>query len=596
MADNNGFIDPLDNIIKKTNEVYGIKPSDEPITIASAAVLSQPEPTVSKIAPPLEEDDDEYGTNDFQKEIEEEERQAELQKEAERQAILEERHANDKQLTKMPPRSLDPEFQESAITHQADHLAVVTGMIEQVKAKYHLHGGIPQDKLPIVQGDLMGIYYKTGDKITPAFEQTILKNWEHVDPSTGEKYVTENGETTPHATNTATPEKSDEPATINISVQPGQPVTVNIPEDVAHELTKTNVVNVHVREVSEEEMRAVTVIENPPSDANIIRPYESNLCDVPVTLPLSGYRCVIRPVNWFETIDLAAPSSNSKVDFQIQRWSIIYNHMKNISIGPFADFEDFLKKTKFADMSILEWAILTATADEEEPLDITCGNDKCRKRHTFKYRPRQIIHLNEERLPKNYREIYDAAPGEQAQKLFNQINTKRTRYKLPNSGIIIEINEPSAYEYITNKLPLMIEKYTEKRPDDPDMENFNEETLQGDPTLLNFSNKMACLMRISALSVPDPKNPNREYRFTNWDDIERQIDNINYLQDSMLIMKLVIDARESSEPADFYIADVKCPYCGRIDERIPITNITQNLLFRISRRLGDMEVNLIKLD
>jgi hypothetical protein len=64
----------------------------------------------------------------------------------------------------------------------------------------------------------------------------------------------------------------------------------------------------------------------------------------------------------------------------------------------------------------------------------------------------------------------------------------------------------------------------------------------------------------------------------------------------MLIMKLVIDARESSEPADFYIADVKCPYCGRIDERIPITNITQNLLFRISRRLGDMEVNLIKLD
>jgi hypothetical protein len=247
-------------------------------------------------------------------------------------------------------------------------------------------------------------------------------------------------------------------------------------------------------------------------------------------------------------------------------------------------------------MSILEWAVLTATADEEEPLDIVCGNPKCQRRHTFKYSPRSIIHLNEERLPKNYRQIYDAAPGEQALKLFTEINTKRTRYKLPNSGVIVEINEPSAYEYITKKLPLMIEKYTEKRPDDPDMNNFNEETLQGDPTLLNFSNKMACLMRISAINVPDKTNPNREYRFTNWDDIERQIDNINILQDSMLIMKLALDSREMAEPAEFYISGVKCPYCGYEANHIPIDNITNTLLFRVSRRLGDMEVNLIKLD
>lgn len=596
MADNNGFIDPLENIIKKTQDAFGVPVEEQSTTTVERGVISTPEPEVTTIAPPIEDDDDEYGMNDFQKEIEEEERQAEALRQAEREALLKERHENDKELEAMPPRSLDPQFQHDAIAHQAEHLAVVTGMIEQVKAKYHLHGGIPQEKLPLIQGDLLNIYYRTGDTITSEFERKILDNWQHADPKTGEAY--QNTESNEMSSEHGQPvvKKSEEPATININVAPDQPVNVNIPETVAKEISRSKVVNVHVREVTDEDMQAVTVIENPPEDANIIRPYESSVCDVPITLPMSGYRCVMRPVNWFETIDLAAPTSNSKVDFQLQRWSIIYNHMKNISIGPFKNFDDFLKKTKYADMSLLEWAILKATADDEEPLDMRCGNRRCGKRYTFTYRPDEIIHLNEDRLPKNYRKIYEAAPGPQAEKLFTEINTRRTRYKLPNTGIIVEINEPSAYDYITQKLPLIIEKYTERRPDDPDMENFNEETLQGDPTLLNFSNKMACMMRIAALNVPDPNNPNREYRFTRWDDIERQIDNIGIMEDSMIIMKLALDARQMSESADFYIEETHCPYCGRVEHHIPIDNISQRLLFRISRRLGDMELNLINLD
>lgn len=598
MADNNGFIDPLANIIKKTQDAFGAPITEDPI-IEMDVELDDAQPTITTITPPMEDDDDdEFGINDFKRELEEEERQDQLQRQAEKEAILKERHEHDKELEAMPPRSLDPEYQRDAIAYQAEHLAVVTGMIEQVKAKYHLHGGIPQDKLPLIQGDLLNIYYRTGDTITSEFERKILDNWQHSDPNTGEVYQNTNegsGNGNDATSESVTP-KTEESATININVAPDQPVNVHIPESVAKEISRTKVVNVHVREVTDEDMQAVTVIENPPDDANVIRPYESSICDVPITLPMSGYRCVMRPVNWFETIDLAAPTSNSKIDFQIQRWSIIYNHMKNISIGPFKDFDDFLKKTKYADMSILEWAILKATADDEEPLDMRCGNRRCDRRYTFTYRPDEIIHLNEERLPKNYRKIYEAAPGPQAEKLFTEINTKRTRYRLPNTGIIVEINEPSAYEYITYKLPLMIEKYTQKRPDDPDMLNFSEESLEGDPTLLNFGNKMACMMRISALNVPDPNNPQREYRFTRWEDIERQIDNIHIMEDSMIIMKLALDARQMAESADFYISEVRCPYCGNVAHRIPIQNISQSLLFRLSRRLGDMELNLINLD
>jgi len=606
MADNNGFIDPLENIINKTKEAYGI-PDDTPTPTVSKIeppVVEEPVP-VSKyekpITPPVqesydveEEDDDPYGKNDLMKQIEEEDRAREAQKQAEIDARLEREAKNAKKVEKMPPRSLDPEFQRDAVDFQANHLAVVTGMIEKVKAKYHLVGGIRPESQRHVEGDLLEIYYKTGDQITPQFEKIILDNWQHVDPGTGEAYPQNNGiQQTPGGAQEA-PKKQEE-ATININVQPDTDVTVNIDGETVKELTKTNVINVHVREVTNEEMKAVTVIEN-PLDEGLIQTYETSLNDVPITLPMSGYKCKIKPVNWFETIDLVAPSSNSKIDFQLQRWSIIYNHMTNVSIGAFKNFDDFLRKTKYADLSILEWAILVATADEEESLDITCGNPKCQAHYSYTYRPREIIHLNEERIPKKYHEVHNAAPGNQAVQLFNEINSKKRRYQLPTSKLIVEIEEPSAYDYITKTLPLIIKKYTEKRPNDPEMNDFNEETLQGDPTLMSFSYRVACMMRISAIVIPDKNNPTREYRFTDWEDIERQIDSIKIMKDSMLIMKLAMDSRDMAEPAEFYLENVACPHCGRVDKVIPITNITQSLLFRISRRLEDMELNLINLD
>jgi hypothetical protein len=590
MAENTGFVDPLDNIIRKTKEAYGI-----PDDVST--------PTVNKTPPAVdidiedEEDDDIYGVHDFEKELEEEERQMKEEEEARKQAILAERRANEKPVEKMPPRSLDPDFQKEAVDFQADHVAVVTGMIEKVKAKYHLVGGIPQEKQRFIQGDLMEYYYQNGDEITPAFEKLILDNWEHVDPKTGEAYPQVENNTNENTTSNTSEEKKEEPPTININVEAGtRDVVVNVPNDVAVQMKRNNVINVHVREVTDEDMKSVTVIEN-PGIPGIIRPYESDVNDVPITLPLSGYKCVVRPVSWFESIDLAAPSSNSKVDFQIQRWSIIYNHIKNVSIGEFENFEDFLKKTKYADLPLLEWAILTGTADETEPLEITCGNRRCGKQHVYTYVPRSLVHLNEDRLPEKYWDVHNAAPGsEGAMKLFAEINTKRTRYMLPETKIIIEMNEPSAYDYIMKLLPTIIQKYAEKRPDDPNMDNFDEERLFQDPTLYNFSYKITCMMRISAICIRDEKDPNKEYRFTTWEDIEAQIDNIKIMKDSMLLVRLAMNSHNLASPVDLYLENVTCPYCGRVEKRIPLSNLTQTLLFRASRRLDDMEVNLIKLD
>jgi hypothetical protein len=605
MANNDsmGFVDPLENIINKTKDAYGI--SEETPLPNITSVPNPPEIDDIDISDIVtsqntvnEVDDDEFGKNDFKKQIEEEERLENERLEMERQRRLEEEQDSQTK-TIMPPRSLDKQFQSDAIDLQNEHLAIVTGMVEQVKAKYHLNGRIIPEKTRQVQGDLLELYFNNGSQITPEFEQLILNNWEHIDPDTGEAYAAPdnyNGNV-----NTSNAQTNPNEHTINITVESNQPVTINMPEDLNAKLeeTKANVVKINVREMSESEIRSMTIIENPQEAPNIVE-HKNDMCSIPITLPMSAYRCTIRPVNYFEMIDLVAPRSNSKVDFMIQRWEIIYNHMDNISIGKFADFQDFLKKTKYADLGILEWAILTATCDEEEPIQITCGNPKCKKTHDYYYSPRTIIHLNEDNLPKNYHDISNAV-GESAVKLFSEINTKRVGYELKHCKKIIEINEPSAYEYLTIKLPLIIAKYAERIPEDPNMDNFNEETLQtgGDPRLNEFAYKMALMMRISAIIVPPPETDNfdtpHEYRFTNWDDIEEQIQLLP-MEDTIALIKLVGNHEDFASPIDFYVSDVKCPYCGRVEPQIPVNNLITNLLFRVSRRLQNTEINLIELD
>ena len=602
MADNE-FHDPLDDVIARATGRFANNDTPTEQSVAHPVVNDVPtEPEVNYVKndvvdfDDVDVDDDPYGTNDLQREMEEEDRLREekMNRELEEKRALKEEAEKS---VKLPPQSLDPNFQKEAIDFQADNLSIVTGMVEQVKAKYHLKGGIKQEILPIIMGDLMEEYYNNGETITPRFEEIIMKNWTHVD-SNGEEYDANQPSTNQNTPN-QTVDENVQPVTVNIDVAPDQPVTVNIDDEALGEINKTKVININVREVTDIDMERVTVIENSQKEG-VIRSFELGSGFTPITLPLSAYRCQIKPLNFFDMINMLSPDGTSKVDFHLKRWRIIYDHLKNPSIGDFTDFEDFLKKTKFADMSIMEWGVLAATSSDDEQLGVVCGNPKCKKDFTHTYSPRTLVHPNPDRLPKEFNDIANAS-GKSAIDLFNRVSGKRRRYKLPISKLIIEINEPSAYEYLTIKLPLIITKYAERIPEDPNMDNFNEETLQtgGDPRLNEFAYKMALMMRISAIIVPPPETDNfdtpHEYRFTNWDDIEEQIQLLP-MEDTIALIKLVGNHEDFASPIDFYVSDVKCPYCGRVEPQIPVNNLITNLLFRVSRRLQNTEINLIELD
>lgn len=589
--------DPLDDLLRSHASVLGnesIEPEEEPV---------QETPVF---------DEDLYGTNDLANEIANEEAAYEESRKAAAAELSAKKAEADANKAMMPPDENDMKYHDDAIGFQSEKLSIVSMMTQKVVAKYRLiSGGIPDSPKPelgvigrmAVMGELIDIYHNSGEKITPEFERLVLSNWVMPDGTLAIHNISADGtvidriaaSTSENTTNDVVEdnveEKKPETPTINITVEKNNPVTVKIDENVISQTTLTNEINIHVKEVSEKDLLKTTIVEN-SNQEGIITKYDSGINDVPITLPLSAYRCVMRPINWFDFIKLTAPTSQNAPDNELKRWSVIYDHMKNPSIGEFKDFEDFMKKTKYQDREILMWGLLVATADQEEGLTIKCGNPKCRNPIKIKYDPRTIVHLDESKLPKWYVPAHEASVGDEALKVWEAANNKRTRYKLPNTGIIAEVNEPSAYEFVNVKLPLINDLYKKYRPEG----TMNENDLN-DPSMAEFDYLSTNALFISALTIVREENgKTKEYRFTNWEDIEKIITESLDAEDSGILLKIIEKSREKSSPISFRVENIDCPVCGRHEDYIPINDIGNTLLFQVSRRLGNTQINLIEMD
>jgi hypothetical protein len=172
-------------------------------------------------------------------------------------------------------------------------------------------------------------------------------------------------------------------------------------------------------------------------------------------------------------------------------------------------------------------------------------------------------------------------------------NARRKRYRLPSTGIIAEINEPSAYTFINEKLPLINALYKRYRPDEDDMSKLDA----NDISMAEFDYLSANALFITALTIVRNENgKDKEYRFTDWDSIEEIITKALDATDSGVLLKIIEKSREHVSPISFRIENVNCPTCGRHEEFIPITEIGNTLLFQVSQRLSNTQISLIEMD
>lgn len=583
MNNNPTFSDPLDELMNKHLAANG----EEPITPTESVEI----PLETSEDPNSEKPKIDFGDDDMEAEIAAEDAAREAAREAKRQAMQAARDEEAAKLKAMPPQPHDTEAQREEVDFQSDKLAIVTGMVNRVVAKYKLFtGGIPADIRMRVMGELVDLYHNQGELITPEFEATVVDNWVMEDGISGRQFVDSGSVISAPADEKKAEEvaaPAPDVAKVEINVPTNTPVTVNVDGETLQEVTNTRTLEIVVNEIDEKELRTATVIENSQIEG-IIEAYDSGLNDVPVTLPASAYRAVLNSIAWLDFIKLVAPTSGTRADDELRKWSVLYKHIKNPSIGKFKDFEDFLKHTKYQDRELLMWGLLVATADEEENLSLTCANPKCRSRISLKYRPREIVHLDEEHIPKHYTAAHEASAGEEARKIHDESANKIKRYRLPDSGVIVDIKEPSAYDFINKKLPLFTELFERFVPDG-DMSDLDV----NDPAMAEFDYLSANALYIEAMAIV---KDGKEYRYTLWEDIEKILTKAISTDDSAVLLKIIQESRSNTSPVSFRISNITCPLCKHHEDYINITDIGNTLLFQVSRRLDNTQIKLKEME
>lgn len=600
-------------------EIPLVNEDNEIISAESDRVIKNEELPVSDSTVKKDTPEDEFGDDDLQKEMEAQDEIEQREREA---AIRQHREAKEAEKKRLKaPEYKNPKEMGEAIGFQTDKIAMINRMTQMVLKKYFIkEGEIPEvypeegagNHLTRLQclGELTAIYEKEGAFITPEFENIILKNWKMNNGQFADEWVKENTsvdengnivldkyrspENSKESSEESTDEKNnlqsgDNAPVINIFTPDDvSSVTVDIDEEVLGQMNFTNKVNVNVIRVTNEQLFAGKKIIENSDKPGIIRDFTSSSVDVSFTLPASGYRCTMTGINWFDALGIADVAGKNMLDREVEQWSMFYKHMKNVSIGEFDDFEDFLKKTKYVDGSVIMWALLTATTGDEEEFGHTCTNEKCKKDFVVKYNPHSVAHINKDNITDDYFRASKASPGEEALEVFHEMGGHTLYYTLPDSKIIIELSQPSAYDMINKKL--RIQDKLRKQME----EEFNEAENQNEYQGAKLQYYMGINQFISSIIIPGSDKNTAAYKYTTWDDMIAILSKLSWKDSNMLSPLMSSLARKFQSPIDMYIENVNCPYCGKHIERLFVTNIQSQLLFNASRRYQNTEINLIE--
>lgn len=321
---------------------------------------------------------------------------------------------------------------------------------------------------------------------------------------------------------------------------------------------------------------AYNIIDEPTDNIDdIISQYTRKFNDRTISLPASRYRCTVTGLSYAEAIDLDYSLQVETLDSEIKKWSMAYAHVKNPSIGRFADFNDFLQKTSSRDLDYLLWAILCATSMSREIVSVDCHHNNCGTSHEWVYSPESLLQLD--KIPEflleemkitgtaNSRDEIMAHYNESMLRLGNTI-------ELPTSHFVVRFGHVSAYTYLNDGI------YADIRA-----------ALDADPPQVSSLLEAEIMTSVRYILLPATSGEGY-YKITDHAQLKRIIHEL----DEMDFQTLGQIAATMTEPykLEFTIKDVVCPKChNRSDITVP--NLAR-LLFIIAQGLESANIVLTR--
>ncbi len=341
----------------------------------------------------------------------------------------------------------------------------------------------------------------------------------------------------------------------------------------------------------------------------VISKYIRKNNDITTPLPASRYRCTFRGLSYPEVLDLSNSNEMNTVDGEYKKWTICFEHMKNMSIGPWEEykwyfdngvkvkvpidasippyidnkdvhtytaFEDFLRKTSFLDLDFMIWKILCATCMDSEIVQIDCNHilsngERCKHTYDWIYNPSELLDIESilESVLEEMKYTGEVSGMDAIIKNFNESFTRKNRtIKLRDSGILVEFGHVSAYTYLESIYPAI------KRLED--MEN--------DPSIVSKGLGYTALNIIKGFLIQ--KENGRYDRISKIDDMMDILSNLSEVD--WLCIGEIVEMTMKPYVFSYSLKNLVCPKC-KTKDKIKIDNLTR-LLFIVAQSLSSVQV------
>lgn len=345
--------------------------------------------------------------------------------------------------------------------------------------------------------------------------------------------------------------------------------TVSFTDDEREKMVKTNVINVKI--VDDLDMNSVEIDRSPISFNDLISEFKCDTIQTPVVFPQSGFRAYMTGLSVSEMLAFGLNEQNAyTVDDIKKRLTIVYHHMVNPSIF-IENFDDFLNKFAWSDLELAVWGMLISSFPPKDTVTLKCGKKECGKSYDVEYSPSAI--LDWDAVSKDFIKLFEdviscTEPNTESISKNSPIR-KSLIVELPYTKMRVELGRPSSHDYVTRIAPAMIDEATIKsivgeNPNERDMSIF----------------LAAMFVRVLYVPVNGKYHP-----LTSYKSIYQALCNLKPGELDALIA-VVNNKFPDTEPA-FYLPASKCPYCGKVSEKIEIT--ASELLFQRGQDLSHTE-------
>lgn len=257
----------------------------------------------------------------------------------------------------------------------------------------------------------------------------------------------------------------------------------------------------------------------------------------------SGYSTTVSPLVNADVINLLN-SSVTWYNYQKNLYKIVYDKIGDLP-GDMT-FEQWLQRTSIEDIETFFHGIFSITFPKDGDISVDCPH--CDNTSDIKINPKQLVQVDDagtfktrkNDILKNVVTIQDVAE--------KSMIGKKISFKLPDSGIIINVATPSLYAHLVI------------------IKTFPEEVLQKNDMTLSY------LLYTDSVFIPTEDG---YFADNDRNNLLKLIDNLS-LDDAQYFRK-AIERHTNTSKISYSIKNVKCPVCGHVTERVPIS--MQDILF-----------------